>query len=241
MRLGKRLIVSAPGQALFGFLLAWYIRLVNRTTRWDIQNGHFLTDLQAQGRGFILITWHASLMMIPAGWHIARPLHLLVSRHGDGELVARTLTHFGMVMVRGSTQTADKDYEPDRQKGGAAALRQMLTLLRDGQIVGLTPDGPRGPARKLGAGVITLAQMSGAPILPVTIITARHRQLRSWDRFRIALPFSRGAIVFAPPTTVERRLSEQARDAARLQVEADMDAVTDDAERRVGRRVGSFP
>ena len=154
MHLGKGLMNSSPGQALFGFLLAWYIRLVTRTTRWNIQNGQILTDLLLGERGFILITWHDSLMMIPAGWpntkstRTTKTLHSLVSRHGDGELVARTLRHFGMVMVRGSTQRGGKDYEPDRQKGGAAAMRRMLKLLRDGQVIGLTPDGPRGPARQ---------------------------------------------------------------------------------------------
>jgi len=228
VHLGKGLMNSSPGQALFGFLLAWYIRLVTRTTRWNIQNGKILTDLLSRGRGFILITWHA-------GWpntKSTRPtktLHSLVSRHGDGELVARTLRHFGMVMVRGSTQRGGKDYEPDRQKGGAAAMRRMLKLLRDGQVIGLTPDGPRGPARQLSAGVISLAQMSGAPIVAVSIVTERHRRLRSWDKFRIALPFSRGAMVFARPISVERRLGEPAREAARLRVEAAMNQVTDTA------------
>ncbi len=188
-------------------------------------NGEFLDDLLAQGTGFILITWHGSLMMTPVGWPGPKPLHVLVSRHGDGELVAHAMTRFGMVMVRGSTYREDRD----RDKGGAAATRQLVALLKDGQAVALTPDGPRGPARSLGGGVVTLARLSGTPILPVTILTARHRLLRSWDHFRVALPFSNGAIVFGEPIVVDRLLDEDGKEAKRLEVEVALNAVTDQA------------
>jgi lysophospholipid acyltransferase (LPLAT)-like uncharacterized protein len=226
----KRILGSSRGQAIIGYLIAHYIRLVIRTTRWQVSNGRIIPDTLAQGRGVITITWHSSLMMIPAGWTGRKPLHLLVSRHGDGELVARTLAHFGMIMVRGSTHRQDRD----RDKGGAAALRQMLTLLKAGHTIGLTPDGPRGPARQLSAGVITLARLSGAPIIPVTICTARFRLFRSWDSFRFALPFSRGAMIFGEPINIQRKLDDQGQEAARLQVEAALDRVTEQADQLAG-------
>ncbi len=225
MGLGKRFFGTPLGRALIGFSAAQYVRLVDRTTIWQVTNGNFLNDLLAQGTGFILITWHGSLMMTPVGWPGPKPLHVLVSRHGDGELVAHAMTRFGMVMVRGSTYREDRD----RDKGGAAATRQLVALLKDGQAVALTPDGPRGPARSLSGGVITLARLSGAPILPVTILTARHRLLRSWDHFRVALPFSNGAIVFGEPIVVDRLLDEDGKEAKRLEVEVALNAVTDQA------------
>jgi len=223
--LGKRFFGTPLGRALIGFSVAQYVRLVDRTTIWQVTNGNFLNDLLAQGTGFILITWHGSLMMTPVGWPGPKPLHVLVSRHGDGELVAHAMTRFGMVMVRGSTYREDRD----RDKGGAAATRQLVALLKDGQAVALTPDGPQGPARSLSGGVITLARLSGAPILPVTILTARHRLLRSWDHFRVALPFSNGAIVFGEPIVVDRLLDEDGKEAKRLEVEVALNAVTDQA------------
>ncbi len=225
MGLGKRFFGTPLGRALIGFAVAQYVRLVDRTTIWQVTNGNFLNDLLAQGTGFILITWHGSLMMTPVGWPGPKPLHVLVSRHGDGELVAHAMTRFGMVMVRGSTYREDRD----RDKGGAAATRQLVALLKDGQAVALTPDGPQGPARSLSGGVITLARLSGAPILPVTILTARHRLLRSWDHFRVALPFSNGAIVFGEPIVVDRLLDEDGKEAKRLEVEVALNAVTDQA------------
>jgi len=223
--LGKRLFGTPLGRALIGFSAAQYVRFVDRTTIWQVTNRNFLNDLLAQETGFILITWHGSLMMTPVGWPGPKPLHVLVSRHGDGEMVAHAMTRFGMVMVRGSTYREDRD----RDKGGAAATRQLVALLKDGQAVALTPDGPRGPARSLSGGVITLARLSGAPILPVTILTARHRLLRSWDHFRVALPFSNGAIVFGEPIVVDRLLDEDGKEAKRLEVEVALNAVTDQA------------
>jgi len=223
--LGKRLFGTPLGRALIGFSAAQYVRFVDRTTIWQVTNRNFLNDLLAQETGFILITWHGSLMMTPVGWPGPKPLHVLVSRHGDGEMVAHAMTRFGMVMVRGSTYREDRD----REKGGAAATRQLVALLKDGQAVALTPDGPRGPARSLSGGVITLARLSGAPILPVTILTARHRLLRSWDHFRVALPFSNGAIVFGEPIVVDRLLDEDGKEAKRLEVEVALNAVTDHA------------
>jgi hypothetical protein len=144
--LGKRLLASSWVRSLIGYLTARYVTLVKATTKWQFANGHHLTDQLAGGSGLIIITWHSRLMMIPAGWPGAKPLHILVSRHGDGDLVGRVMVHFGMVMVRGSTHRPDRNYEADREKGGSAALRQLLALLKDGQVIGLTPDGPRGPA-----------------------------------------------------------------------------------------------
>lgn len=229
MGLGKRFFGSSSSRALIGFIAAQYVRLVNRTTVWEVTNRHFLNELVSEGTGLILITWHGTLMMTPIGWPGPKPLHVLVSRHGDGDLVARAMTRFDMVMVRGSTHREDRD----RDKGGTSAMRQMVALLREGQAVALTPDGPRGPARRLSVGVITLARLSGAPILPVTILTARHRLLRSWDHFRVALPFSNGAMVFGDPILVDRLLGDDGQEAKRLEVESALNAVTEKAAQLV--------
>ncbi len=231
MGFGKRMLGSPPGQAVIGFLVSQYVRLVSHTTRWQVSNGDVLPDLLAQGRGVITITWHGGLMMIPRAWPGPEPLHLLVSRHGDGELVARAMAHFGMVMVRGSTHRQDHD----RDRGGAAAMRQLLTLLKAGQSVGVTPAGPRGPARQLSAGVIALARLSGAPIVPVAIMTARHRLLRSWDSFRVPLPFSKGALVYGEPIVIQRRIDDGAQETAHREVEVALDAVTEQASHTVER------
>lgn len=226
MGLGKRFFNTSFARSMIGVLAAQYVRLVSVTTKWQVVDGHILPDLLAQGQAVIPVTWHGRLMMIPRSWPGPQPLHLLVSRHGDGELAARIMEYFGMRMVRGSTHRPGRD----RDKGGAVALRQMLTLLKAGHSVGVTPDGPRGPARKLSSGVITLARLSGAPIVPVMISTGRHRNFRSWDRFRLALPCSKGAIVYGAPITLDRKMDPAQEEAARQAVEAALNATMAQAD-----------
>jgi len=93
---------------------------------------------------------------------------------------------------------------------------------------------------RMSEGVIALARLSGAPIIPVIICTRRHHTFDSWDRFRLALPFSRGAMVFGEPITVARRIDAEAQEAARQQVEDALCAVTSQADRLLGT-MGSGP
>lgn len=230
MRLGKWFLGTAPSKAVFGFVAAQYIRLVNLTTRWRIINDRVVPDLLGQGRAVIFVTWHGRLMMVPCAWPGTTPLHLLASRHGDGEMIARAMRHFGMIMVRGSTHRPERQ----RDKGGAAAMREMLASLKQGHSVGITPDGPRGPAMRLSAGVVALARLSGAPIVPVAVCPGRYYVLDTWDRFHFALPFSKGAIVIGDPITIERKIDGPAQEAARRQVEAALMEVTERADQMTG-------
>ena len=95
----------------------------------------------------------------------------------------------------------------------------------------LTPDGPRGPARKVKSGVYRLAADLDAAILPVGTSSNRPLFLNSWDRFLVPLPFSRCAVVFGPP--IERE-SEEPQDQYASRVAAALDAVTDEADRLCG-------
>jgi lysophospholipid acyltransferase (LPLAT)-like uncharacterized protein len=230
VRLAKRFLGTSPGQAAFGFLVAQYVRLVNLTTKWRQVNDRVIPDLLGRGQAIIFVAWHGRLMMLPIAWPGTAPLHLLVSRHGDGELIARAMGHFGMIMVRGSTHRPERE----RDKGGSAAMRELLATLKQGHSVGLTPDGPQGPAMQLSAGVIALARLSGAPIVPVAVGTGRYHALDTWDRFRFALPFSKGAMVFGDPISVARRIDPPAREAARRQVEAALMEVNERADRLTG-------
>ena len=120
-------------------------------------------------------------------------------------------------------------------KGGAGALRAMLKALKAGDCVGITPDGPRGPRMRASDGIVNVARMSGAPILPATFGVSRGRVLGSWDRFLVAWPFGRGVIVWGQPIEVGRDADADALEDARARVEAGLNAVTREADRLSGR------
>ena len=150
-------------------------------------------------------------------------IHGFVSQSRDGELLARTLRYFGYASVRGSSS-----------RGGFAGMRGLLNALRDGHDVGLAPDGPRGPAGIVQKGVVALAQLSGAPIRPVAWSASRVWRAKSWDRFVIPKPFSRGSVVWGPPVRVPREASEGQLESLRLKVQNLLGEVTVEADKRTG-------
>lgn len=154
---------------------------------------------------------------------------MLISQHRDGELIARTIAHFGLGCVRGSSMKAGK-----RDKGGGGALRAIIRQLSQGEYVGVTPDGPRGPRQQAGDGVISIARLSGAPIIPVSFATTRRIHAKSWDRFLIALPFSRGVFVWGNLHYVPRDADDAMLEAARRGLEHDMNRITAEADALCG-------
>jgi lysophospholipid acyltransferase (LPLAT)-like uncharacterized protein len=179
--------------------------------------------LRAEGRAFILAFWHGRLLMIPMAWQRLAPMHMLISAHPDGQIIADAVTYFGVDSIAGSTS-----------RGGSAALRTMLKRLKDGDCVGVTPDGPRGPAMTASIGIVNVARLARVPILPLTYATSRRRVLATWDRFHLALPFGRGVYLWGEPIEVAADLDEAGLEHARRLVEERMVEMVHEADRRVG-------
>ena len=75
----------------------------------------------------------------------------------------------------------------------------MLSRAVEGYDLGITPDGPTGPAHSVKRGVFFLAEKSGASIVPVGVAASRARHLSSWDSFMIPMPFSRVVVAYGEP------------------------------------------
>ena len=222
---------SRFGQWLIGILVTAYIRFVRWSSRIDYVNREAVEAMEAAGQAVIGATWHGRLMMMPYAWRRRPQPCVMISRHGDGALIAGVLQRFGIDAVRGSSERSDGE----RRRGGAAASLALLRLLKQGRNVGLTPDGPRGPRMRLAPGVVSLARLSGAPIVPVAFASNRRYLFNSWDRFHLALPFSRIVFVFGEPITVPRKISDTERTAWRQRIETAISEVTAQADERVGQ------
>src|SRR6202140_4995760 len=161
------------------FLGRGVLQVLARTWRFRVVNAQAIGDLRAAKRNFIFSLWHGQLL--PLLWyHRDEGVVLLISEHRDGELVARAAESLGYALVRGSTT-----------RGADRALISVIRELQAGREVAITPDGPRGPARKYAPGALVAAQRSGAMILPVVAVADRAWRLRSWDQFMIPKPFAK--------------------------------------------------
>jgi len=173
-----------------------------------------VAPLWAARAPIIYATWHGRILLLPRLYG-RRGSHALASRSRDGELVARWISRFGLVPVRGSST-----------RGGGEALRHLARVLRQGGEVVVVPDGPTGPREVLKAGVIALARLSGAPIVPTAVGASREWRLRSWDEFRIPKPFARCVVRFGEPIRVPAHGDRAALEAARKDVEAALRSLT---------------
>lgn len=139
----------------------------------------------------ILACWHGRLLMIPLAYK-GKFIRCLISHHKDGEMLATFMGRFGHGAVRGSST-----------RGGSMAMREMLRTIRECDIA-ITPDGPKGPRYIVQDGIVALARMSGAPILPVTFGASRKKHFSSWDSFLMPMPFSHGAFIWGEPIFVSK-------------------------------------
>ena len=226
----RRFVRSDRLRRLLCYSIHLYIRLVSRTNRWSVEGGEHPRRLRADGRPFILAFWHGRLMMIPMAWQRLAPIHMLISAHRDGRIIADAVAYFGVQTVTGSTS-----------RGGSAALRTMVKSLVAGDCVGITPDGPAGPAMVASAGIVNVARLARVPIVPVTFATSRRWHMRSWDRMQVALPFGRGVFVWGEPIEVGTDLDEAGVERARQLIERRMVDMVATAEARVGRGMESVP
>lgn len=184
---------------LVPFLAAMALKLLRSTLRVHRLGLEPVSSRVDRDQRIVLAFWHRRLVMMP----LAYPFHrqgapgsprgvaILSSDSKDGERSAATWRWFGIHAVRG---TAGDD--------GAKALVRMIRAVKEGWDFGITPDGPRGPLRKLKPGVLALSRKTGAWIVPVSIAYSRAWRLKTWDGMLVPLPFSRVTVRYGEPFRV---------------------------------------
>lgn len=197
-----------------GRSLASYIGLVYRTSKVVTEPAD--TDLALRAaHPAIIATWHGQFQMLVSRWPRDLKVAAMVARHGDAELIGEAMAKLGVELIRGAGAGTRK-----RDRGGAHALRSAVRALEDGASVVMTADVPPGPARRAGAGIVTIARLSGRPIVPVAAATSRYRALKTWSRLTINLPYSKLAYVVGAPIYVPPDADEATLERLRQEVES---------------------
>lgn len=147
----------------------------------------------------IFAMWHSDqccLHGIP--YEKRKNVGILISKSGDGEIIARVVDKWGFDLVRGSQ---DKGM---RKKGGVRATMEMIEKLNEGKNVAIMVDGPAGPVHEIKNGVIKVAKHTGAAIIPVVWYSPNKSlfKLPTWDKFEIPLGFTKLVNLYGEPIYV---------------------------------------
>ena len=195
--------------------------LLHRSTlRIRLLHGERYRDLSARGVPILFALWHGR-MFLSIQAHRNQGIATMASQSKDGEIIARWLERNGYVVARGSSS-----------RGGGTAFKELVRAMRSGRAAALTVDGPRGPARVVQPGIVELARITGAWILPISFSSSRPRFLNSWDRYLVPLPFSRNVVAYGEPFPLPEG-GGAGSEAAKKIAEA-IDAATREADEFLG-------
>jgi lysophospholipid acyltransferase (LPLAT)-like uncharacterized protein len=203
--------------AFVGFAGALLIRSLGRSWRITAEG----PDPFQGHEPFLGALWHQGLLIAAYNWR-GRGVAVPVSRSRDGELIDAVLRRLGFAASpRGSSS-----------RGASALLRALVRLTREGTVVGILPDGPRGPARVAKPGALAVAAMTGAGLVPLGVAARPCFRFGSWDRVILPLPFARVHCVYGSPLHVPKKTDDA--EAPLRELEAQLERVTEAAERRLG-------
>ncbi len=226
---------SERARRALGLTMANYLSFVHRTNRLTLEPETMAEDA-APHLPAIVAMWHGQHFMLP----FARPenwtdCRVMISRSADGDVNAIAAAHLGLGLIRAS---GGRNAAQIKKRHGVRGFLQAITALKEGAVVALTADVPKGPARVAGDGIVQLAGRSGRPVIPVAYATSRRINLNSWDKATVNLPFGRAAVVCGAPIYIDRDLSDAALAAGRKRIEDGLDGVTDRAYAIVDRHAG---
>jgi len=162
--------------------VGWLLRLWGSTLRFEI-TPESLKNLTKADEAVAFVLWHNRLFLTPEvfrRYRKGRPIYALVSASKDGAWLEALYSLVGMRCIRGSSS-----------RFGREAVTALVSVLREGNDIGITPDGPRGPLYDFKAGCLIVARRAHAPVLLLGGEFTSAWQLKSWDRFYLPKPFSR--------------------------------------------------
>ena len=209
-------------QSSIAWLVALFIRLIYKTSRWDVEVHPVTQKLVEEQASAIGVFWHSRLLIFAPYWEGKDNVRMLISGHRDGLIIAKSIRYFGFGTVRGSSN-----------RDSRTATNALRKALEKGETIAITPDGPRGPRMKLQQGCTRLAMATGTPVIPMAYSARRGPFLKTWDRFLLPFPFNRGIIICGEPISPAEFDGDH--EGFRGHVENRLNALTQETDQRCGR------
>ena len=208
-------LLNRIGATAFATAIWFVFRLVKLEFREETPGTNPYT--KSPSKRYLYCVWHDS-MVIPAFGGKHQSTAALTSQHLDGTFVAQVLRFVGVSPMRGSTN-----------RMGPGAMRQLLRTCEDKDIV-ITPDGPRGPHRKMSKGIVYIASRTGRAIVPTAYSCARHWKIKgSWTDLIVPKPFAHVYLLAGEPIMVPPNLGEDGLQEYVERVQRAMDCLNETA------------
>lgn len=176
------------------YLIDKAVNILCKSLRIRISHRENIDSLKNKNENFIIAFWHGT-MLLPWYLHRNQKIVALVSKSKDGDLLAKLLRKWNYQVIRGSSSS-----------GGNIALKIMIDYAKNESTIAITPDGPRGPAKKMKAGAVITAKKSGLPLVLVGVSYKNKRILKNWDSFQIPAFFCKSNVVYSKPIYIDENL-----------------------------------
>jgi len=206
------------------FFVSNLLKLLHKTIKWEIVGAENLKDIEGP---VIFSFFHGRMMMLGFIYRKLRKdrkIKMILSPHFDGEIGALIAEKFGVGSIKGSSSK------------GSLKLLKEISKIKDCDI-GITPDGPRGPFQKVKSGVTYISKVTGFPIIPVAYSVDKGKKLKSWDKFLVPYPFSKGVYVIGKPIYVPDDLGKEEIESFSKHIEDEMVKINDLADSIAGLKV----
>jgi len=222
---GRRLYYFVGLPLLFGAIkLLWWSYRIEKVIGEDIAD-----RLISEKTVFTPCYWHQNLVLgnnlirlwLARGFRAA----FLISASVDGDVPARIASHWGAEVIRGSANNT-----------GALVLRDMQQMMKRGVSVVSIADGPTGPKSVFKSGVVLMARIAGAPMVPVGCAADRAWYLNRWDRFMIPKPFARIVLAVGEPVQVPSKTPVDQMDSYRVQMENAVNSLVAESKAALERK-----
>ncbi len=193
----KRLTKTTIGKSILSPVIAAVIKLLSLSIKWKILNEENKLKAFEDNEPIIVVFWHERIAVMSKIWPMEKPLAMLQSPHSDGQLIAKAINHLGFQTVWGSTN-----------RNAVGGIIGLIKKTKKGISIGITPDGPRGPALECSKGPVAIAKISGLKIIPIAWSTSNFWRLNNWDKSLVPKPFSKGIWVWGEHIKVPKNCSK---------------------------------
>ena len=184
----KRIFKHKYFQLFLGSIVSFYLKFCFQTSIWFTKNSEIVEKHIKKNKSFIVCFWHNRLLMTVFCWKWSKEFRMLISGHADGKIISNAISYFGIKTITGSSR-----------KQNLSSLKEILKQINNDSIIGITPDGPKGPNEEVKKGLISLLKKTNVPVLPLSYSAKFKFTINTWDKFIFVTPFNKFVAVWGNP------------------------------------------